>query len=522
MDYVSLALKTALVVVLVSKILQVFKIVVWRPHALTKCFKKQGIRGPPYSLLRGSLDEIKKLRQAAEEIILDTNSNDIVKRVLPHYYIWSSEYGETFLYWHGTDPRLCISDPELAKQILSNKFGYYSKPRARPSVEMLAGKGLALINGLDWVRRRRILNPAFSLDKIKVMVKRMVVCSISMFEEWKHQAELAEDHCKKIEICGEFQKLTADIIAHTAFGSSYIHGREAFTAQRELQGWCAASSANIFIPGSQYLPTPSNLQMWKLDRKVKGSLSSIMKSRLTSKISGGADCPYGDDLLGLMMAAADPTQSKGNLMLHMDEILEECKTFFIAGHETTSNLLTWTMLLLSIHPDWQAKLRQEVWEECGMGIPDADMLAKLKLVNMVLLEVLRLYCPVILLMREASEDMKLGNLMIPKHTLLTIPVVKIHRSKEYWGEDADEFNPMRFMNGISKAAKHPNALMAFSIGPRACIGQNFAMLEAKAVLALILQRFSFSHSPDYKHAPADYLTLQPQHGLPIIVKPLNM
>lgn len=106
-----------------------------------------------------------------------------------------------------------------------------------------------------------------------------------------------------------------------------------------------------------------------------------MKSRLTSKISGGADCPYGDDLLGLMMAAADPTQSKGNLMLHMDEILEECKTFFIAGHETTSNLLTWTMLLLSIHPDWQAKLRQEVWEECGMGIPDADMLAKLKLVT---------------------------------------------------------------------------------------------------------------------------------------------
>ncbi|XVF33010.1 hypothetical protein REPUB_Repub17cG0131600 [Reevesia pubescens] len=524
MDYVliSLALKTTLAIVLVSKILQVLRIVVWRPYALTKSFKKQGVKGPPYSLLRGSLNEIKKLKKAAEEIILDTHSDDILKRVLPHYYVWSLEYGETFLYWNGTDPHLCISDPEVAKQILSSKFGFFYKPRVSPSVQALTGKGLALVNGLDWVRHRRIVNPAFSSDKLKVMVKRMVACSVSMLEEWKHQAELADDNCIKIEINGEFQKLTADIIARTAFGSSYIHGKEAFKAQGELQRWSAASHVNLFIPGSQYLPTPSNLQIWKLDKKVKGPLRRIIESRLKSKITSDADCPYGDDLLGVMMAATEPTESNGNLTLQIYEILEECKTFFFAGHETTSNLLSWTMLLLSIHPEWQVKLREEVLEECGMEIPDADKLAKLKLVNMVLLEVLRLYCPVIMLVREASEDMKLGNLMIPKHTLLTIPIVMIHRRKEYWGEDANEFNPLRFRNGISKAAKHPNALLGFSIGPRACIGQNFAMLESKAVLALILQRFSFSLSPDYQHAPIDNITLQPEHGLPIILKLLNM
>ncbi|XVE73556.1 hypothetical protein DITRI_Ditri11bG0128100 [Diplodiscus trichospermus] len=244
-------------------------------------------------------------------------------------------------------------------------------------------------------------------------------------QEWKHQAELAEDNCTKIEICREFQKLTADIIAHTAFGSSYIQGKEAFKAPRELQRWCAASDANIFNPGSQYLPTPSNLQIWKLDRKLKGSLRRIIESRLKSKItagSTGADFPYGDDLLGVMMAAIEPTKSNGNLKLQMHEILEECKTFFFSGHEATSSLLTWAVLMLSIHPEWQAKLREEVLEECGMGIPDADMLARLKLVNMVLLEVLRLYCPAIILIREAFEEMKLGNLMIPKHTNLTIPI----------------------------------------------------------------------------------------------------
>ncbi|XVF22214.1 hypothetical protein REPUB_Repub12eG0154400 [Reevesia pubescens] len=521
MDYVRLALKIALPIILVFNIWKVFRIVVWRPYALTKSFKKQGVTGPPYSLVRGSRDEVKKLYKEARKIILDTNSNDTFKRVLPHYYAWSLEYGDTFLYWHGTEPHLCISDPELAKQILSNKL--IDKPRAKPLVEILVGKGLVLVNGQDWVRHRKIVNPAFSLDKLKVKVKRMVACSVPMFEEWKHQAELAEDKCTKIEINREFQNLTADIIAHTAFGSSYIHGQEAFKAQRELQRWCTASSANIYIPGSQYLPTPSNRRIWKLDRKVKDSLNRIIESRLNSKItSGTADYPYGDDLLGVMMAAMEPSQSNGNLKLQIHEILEECKTFFFAGHETSANLLTWTMLLLSIHPEWQTKLREEVLEECGMGIPDADMLAKLKLVNMVLLEVLRLYCPAIDLIREVTEDMKLGNLMIPKHTLITIPIVKIHHSKEYWGEDANEFDPLRFRNGVSKAAKHPNAFMAFSLGPRACIGQNFSMLEAKAVLALILQRLSFSLSPDYKHAPIDNLSLQPEHGLPIIIKPLKM
>ena len=141
---------------------------------------------------------------------------------------------------------------------------------------------------------------------------------------------------------------------------------------------------------------------------------------------------------------------------------------------------------------------------------------------MVVLEVLRLYSPVMELYREASKDMKLGNLLIPKGTYLVIPIIMMHRSKECWGEDAKEFNPMRFINGVAKAAKHPNALLAFSAGPRTCIGQNFAMLEAKTVMALILQRFSWSLSPDYKHAPVDNITLHPQHGLPIILKPLQL
>lgn len=141
--------------------------------------------------------------------------------------------------------------------------------------------------------------------------------------------------------------------------------------------------------------------------------------------------------------------------------------------------------------------------------------------NMVVLETLRLYSPAIGTQREASEDMKVGDFMIKKGTTLSLSFAKTHRSKAYWGEDANEFNPWRFKDGVVKAAKHPNAMLAFSVGPRACIGQNFAMLEAKLVLALILQRFALTLSSGYKHAPVDNLTLQPQYGLPVVVAPLS-
>ncbi|KAK7278108.1 hypothetical protein RJT34_23133 [Clitoria ternatea] len=436
----------------------------------------------------------------------------LTHRVLPHYQKWSSLYGETFLYWFETRPTVCIHDVELAKEILSNKFGFYAKPKTRPSLLAMIGYGLVLVNGLEWVKRRRILNPAFSMDKLKVMINRMAECTICMVNEWKIEGK---DKLKTIEMNEEFRELTADIIAHTAFGVGFVQGKEAFNAQREIQKYCIASSVNVFIPGTQYLPTQSNLYIWKLHKKMKKALQSIIESRLHSQLS---DSSYGDDLLGLMM---DASKADKGPKLEMNEIIEECKTFFFAGHETTSNLLTWTMFLLGLQKDWQEKLREEVLQNCGMEIPDADMLSKLKLVNMVLLEALRLYCLVIEVQRVASEDMKLGNLLIPKETNVAIPVAMMHRSKEYWGEDANEFNPLRFINGVSKAATHPNALLAFSMGPRNCIGQNFAMLEAKTVMAIILQRFSWTLSPDYKHAPANHLTLQPQYGLPIVVKPFN-
>ena len=142
--------------------------------------------------------------------------------------------------------------------------------------------------------------------------------------------------------------------------------------------------------------------------------------------------------------------------------------------------------------------------------------------NLVLLEVLRLYNPVITTSRKASRDIRLGDWIIPRDTVISIPLLKILRMEKYWGEDANEFNPWRFSNGVSAAARQSNALIAFGMGPRACIGKNFAMLVTKMVIVLMLQRFSFFLSPDYKHTPMENLTLQPQCGLPILMEPFAL
>ncbi|XP_065859909.1 cytochrome P450 709B1-like [Euphorbia lathyris] len=510
----------ALFAVLFTSIWRLCKILVWRPYAVAKFFEKQGIKGVPYSFLYGSLKQMKKLQAEATALVLDTNSNDIIPTVFPHYHKWSKDYGENMLYWNGVDPRITITDPEMAKQILSNKFGFYKRSRSHPSSKKLMGeKGVIFVEGEEWVRHRRILNPAFSLDKLKMMKTKIAECTISLLREWEKQALKAGKESIQIEMNGEFIKLTSDVIAHSAFGSSYVEAQEAFQAQKELQKWIVASSTDILIPGWQYVPTPSNIRTWKLDRKLRNKLRSIVETRI-SQVS--KSCHYGDDLLGVMIQSSEVTgQDKVSPKFMINEIIENCKAFFFAGHETTANFLTWTFFILSLHQEWQQKLREEVLSECGMEIPDSDMLSKLKLVNMVLLEVLRLYNPVIRLFRTPMEDIKLGKLIIPKGTSLEISIHQVHRKKEYWGNDANNFNPMRFANGISKAAKHPNAFIPFSVGPRNCIGQTFALLEAKMVVSLFLQRFSFSLSPRYKHAPINYITLHPRYGMPILIKPLS-
>ncbi|XP_049387196.1 cytochrome P450 72A225-like, partial [Solanum stenotomum] len=168
----------------------------------------------------------------------------------------------------------------------------------------------------------------------------------------------------------------------------------------------------------------------------------------------------------------------------------------------------WAIILLSKHLDWQERARQETLQVFGGQKPDFDDLSRLKIVNMILLETLRLYPPGVMFARVLGETTKLGNITLPCGVQVNIPTLFVHRDQEIWGNNANEFNPERFSEGVASSTNGKFGYFPFGFGPRVCIGQNFAMLEAKMALAMFLQHFTFDISPSYVHAPYLVVTLQ--------------
>ncbi|XP_066392793.1 cytochrome P450 709B2-like [Miscanthus floridulus] len=227
--------------------------------------------------------------------------------------------GKTFVYWTGARPNVCVTDVNVVRKVLFDRTGLYPKNLMNPHISRLLGRGLVLTDGDDWKRHRKVVHPAFNMDKIKMMTATMSDCARSMMSEW--EAQLAKGGEVEIELSSRFEELTADVISHTAFGS---RSQPSSTSQ---------------------VPTEKNLRTWKLDKQVRGMLMDIIKIRLAKDTAG-----YGNDLLGLMLEACAPEHGE-TPMLSMDEIIDECKTFFFAGHDTTSHLLTWASFLLSTHPE---------------------------------------------------------------------------------------------------------------------------------------------------------------------------
>ncbi|CAA0833046.1 cytochrome P450- family 709- subfamily B-polypeptide 1 [Striga hermonthica] len=486
----------------------------WAPLHIQHKLGSQGIKGPSYKFLHGSTKElmsIKKMQGSQKPV--DLSSHDIFPAILPHFYLWMKLYGNNFLHWIGTQPHIVVTEPDLIKEILINKEGFYPKTKIRSFMKKLFGDGIVITEGDKWFKLRKLANHAFHGDCLKDMVPAMIASVEAMLEKWRSYDG------KEIEVCSDFKVLTSEVISRTAFGSSYVEGRKIFEMLSNLYVLISRNMHTVrFFGIGKFIRTQDDIEADRVEKLIHDSIMELVNKRRDEVKTGRAQ-NFGNDFLGSLLKSHDDMGLESPISAA--EIIDECKTFYFAGQETTYNLLSWSVLLLAIHTDWQEKARNEVLELFGRKKPNSEGLARLKIVNMIIYETLRLYSPVTNITRRTNTKVKLGKYEIPANVNLSIPPLALHRNPEIWGQDAHLFRPERFSEGLAKATNgNAIAFLGFGFGPRICVGMNFASNEAKIALAMILQRYEFTLSGDYVHSPDIFLTTQPKHGVKILLQPL--
>ncbi|TYJ45044.1 hypothetical protein E1A91_A02G028500v1 [Gossypium mustelinum] len=449
----------------------------WVPLRIQHLLNSQGIKGPPYKFIHGNNHEVTKMKKEALSKPLGL-TDDIFPRVQPHIYTWINRYGRNYLYWNGIRPELVISEPELVKEVLKNSENTF--PKKKPSIffSKLLGNGLLLLEGEKWVKHRKLANHVLHGERLKNMTPTVIASVETMLEKWKGQEG------KEIEVFQEFRLLTSEVISRTAFGSSYLEGEKIFAMLKELSIIMSRNNFKTRIPLIKYSE--------ELAKGIQDCVMKIVKKREDKIVNGEADSFETRRQRLLVNAYHD---SNENNRLPVEDLVDECKTFYFAGQDTVNSILAWIVLHLATHGDWQDKARREVIDIFGNRNPDSKGISKLKTITMIIYETLRLYGPSNGLQRRVTRE---------------------------WGDDVHLFKPERFEEGIAKTTNYnAAAFFPFGLGPRSCVGMSFAITETKVALSMILQRYTITLSPAYVHSPMPILAIRPQHGIQVILKSLH-
>nr|GME05323.1 cytochrome P450 CYP749A22-like [Ipomoea batatas] len=344
----------------------------WTPRRLRKVMSSQGIMGPPYSFPHGNTKQISNMRSQSMGKPMFDVSHDIFARIQPHVHTWKEIYGKQFLTWHGTKPYLFITEPELIKEVLANKEGAYPKMDLDGYAKKLLGEALITNEGEKWAKVRKLANHTFHAESLKRMVPEMIGSVEVMLERWK------ELEGKEFDVFKDFGVLTTEVISRTAFGSSFLEGKHIFKMVSNLTAITVKNVYNVKFPGiSMLMKSSDEIEAEKLERKIKDAILELVRKR--EKESNGVVENYGKDYLGQLMKISGGSDISKNISL--DQMIDEIKALYGAGHLTTTSLLGWCIFLLALHTEWQEKARTEILELFGHDNPTSDGIARLRTVR---------------------------------------------------------------------------------------------------------------------------------------------
>ncbi len=435
--------------------------------------------------------------------------NDRRTRPLEFFRETADRYGPVVQYWMGPPVGgvrvFLVNRPEHVHHVLQGAHAHYRKGMGYDELRVFMGNGLLTSEGDHWRKQRKLAQPAFHQKSLMQMTGTMAHATEQMLARWERELIGGEP----FDVAREMMRLTLRIAGETLFSVDVSQEADrvgqAVSALIEYANDVLLSPLRIPI----WIPTPRNREASRQIADMNRLIHELIAERRKK--------PEGfNDLLSLLLASRDEETGEG---MSDSDLRDEVITLFVAGHETTANALSWTLKLLSEHPEWEQRAREEARKQFGDRSPTFEDAMKLPIIHAIVQESMRLYPPAWVIARTAAQDDVIGGFRIPKDSIVLVSPYVMHRTAEFW-PDPDRFDPARFLaSGESPAPQHARySYFPFGGGPRVCIGSQFAMVETQLLLGLMLRRFKIRIDPSHPIIPEPLITLRPRNGMRVTIE----
>ncbi len=434
--------------------------------------------------------------------LLGGNLPDYVPDQLGFLQRCAREYGDVVRLRFLNVPVYVLNHPDHVEYMLVGNNRNFIKDRAERSSLRFLGQGLLTSEGDYWRRQRRLAQPAFHRQRISAYGRTMVESAEEMIRSsWR------DGETRRVQ--EDMSRLTLQIVSETLFGASMTDDLQEEVGEA-LDVVMGRFTGGIMFKVPERIPTPANLRFRRAVRRLEEIIYGLIRERRRNPHDAG-------DLLSMLLAARDEESGEG---MTDRQLRDEALTIFLAGHETTALNLSWTWHLLAGNPRVEEALHEELRTVLDGRAPATSDLPNLRYADAVIKESTRLYPPAWGFGREALHDCEIGGYKIPKGTQVVVSQWVMHRDGRFF-EDPETFRPERWLDGSTDGLPK-YAYFPFGGGPRLCIGQSFAKMEAVLLLSTIARRFRLRHAPGAEMVkPLPSLTLRPSNGLRMVLTRRN-
>jgi cytochrome P450 len=380
--------------------------------------------------------------------------------------------------------------------VLVTQYQNFLKDHVVRNSRWIFGDGLLTNEGASWLRQRRIIQPSFHRQHIASYGETMSGFAEAMLASWR-DGETRDVH-------RDMMRLTLRIVAKVLFSIEVAETSEKIAVALNILLGQGAGGRMLLPPILRYLPIPSMARVRRAGKQLDEIAYGIIRERRTRANDNG-------DMLSLLMQARDEDGSG----MSDKQLRDEAVTFLLAGHETTALSLSWAWYLLSSNPEVEQKLHAELHHVLARRTPQSADIPRLVYTEKVVKEVMRLYPPAWAVARTVNKECEVAGYRLPLKANVVVSPWVMHHDQRFFA-DPEKFDPDRW--SPERAQSIPKyAYFPFGAGPRGCVGQSFAMMEAVLLLATIAQQFRFSVVPAHPVVPMPSVTLRPKHGIRMVL-----